>query len=413
MSEQKKRNGIKKYTLWAAAALLVVLAALAGGPAAVQTFFPAPTPTPTPTPVPTPTPTPAPVVQTVRFSATGDNLIHAGLYQQAAQRAEDGQRYNFDYAYENMAGFYSGFDVNWINQETLVTDELPPSTYPQFSTPGECARALYDIGIRVFALSNNHTYDKYATGIAATRRFWASMPEDVVTTGLWELENDYDRIPMHTVNGITIAYLAYTEWTNGIPQPKGTEARVICTSELELMEQQIRLADQLADFVVVGAHWGVEYSHTYSDAQQQLAQSFADWGADVIVGTHPHVLQDAAWLTAADGRQVFVAYSLGNFISTQNEPPRTVGAILDLTLQKTTLWDGTEKYELLCPVLHPVVTHYEQNRTNCRTYLLRDYTPELAGQHGLCYTRKGYGYEMITQIVEDNISPEFLAADWK
>ena len=85
-------------------------------------------------------------------------------------------------------------------------------------SPGDCARALYRAGVRVFSLSNNHTYDKGASGIAATLRFWDSMPEDVVTIGLWKGESDYGHIPLQTVNGVTIAYLSYTEHTNGIPQ---------------------------------------------------------------------------------------------------------------------------------------------------------------------------------------------------
>ena len=138
-----------------------------------------------------PEPEPQPVTTTLRFSATGDNLIHAPIYKQAARRAAEGQRYNFDYCYEHLLDFYAAQDVNWINQETLCSKELEPSTYPCFSTPGECAEALYRAGIQVFSLSNNHTYDKGAKGIAATLRFWDEMPEDVVTTGLWYGESDY------------------------------------------------------------------------------------------------------------------------------------------------------------------------------------------------------------------------------
>lgn len=121
---------------------------------------------------PEPEPEPQPVVETIRFSATGDNLIHAPIYKQAARRAGEDGTYSFDYCYEHIAPFYAEQDVNWINQETLCSDTLAPSTYPSFSTPGDCARALYRAGVRVFSLSNNHTYDKGASGIAATLQFW-------------------------------------------------------------------------------------------------------------------------------------------------------------------------------------------------------------------------------------------------
>lgn len=106
-------------------------------------------------------------METVRFSATGDNLIHDGIFLQAKNRGTDGY-YDFSYAYENMRDFYTQFDVNWLNQETLVNDAFDPSGYPMFSTPGDITDALYDIGFRVFSLSNNHSYDKGAAGIDAS-----------------------------------------------------------------------------------------------------------------------------------------------------------------------------------------------------------------------------------------------------
>ena len=359
-------------------------------------------------PEPEPEPEPQPVVTTVDFSATGDNLIHAKIYQEAAARAVGDAAYSFDFCYQNLVSFYSEFDVNWINQETLCTDELKPSTYPCFSTPGDCARSLYRAGFRVFSLSNNHTYDKGSSGIAATLRFWDSMPEDVVTTGLWRGESDYGRIPVHTVNDITIAYLSYTEHTNGIPRNSAMEANIIYTNQTDVIEQQVRQAAQLADFVVVGTHWGVEDSHTITQAQQTLAQQLADWGADVIVGTHPHVLQNAEWRTAADGRRVFVAYSLGNFLSTQSKKDQLIGAVLSLRFQKTTAPDGTVTLELLDPRLRPTVTHYGANKTNVCAYLYRDYTPELAAAHGVRASYGDFSYDYICKVAETYIDPLFL-----
>lgn len=323
--------------------------------------------------VPPPEPEPQPVTTTLRFSATGDNLIHAPIYKQAARRAAEGQRYNFDYCYEHLLDFYAAQDVNWINQETLCSKELEPSTYPCFSTPGECAEALYRAGIRVFSLSNNHTYDKGAKGIAATLRFWDEMPEDVVTTGLWYGESDYGTIPLQTVNGVTIAYLSYTDHTNGIPQSNAMTANVIYTS------------------------------------QRDLAQQLSDWGADVILGTHPHVVQDAEWKTSVDGRQTFVAYSLGNFISTQSKPDQLIGAILTLELNKTTDPDGSVHCAVASPQLHPTVTHYDAGKSNVRTYLFRDYTSELAQAHGVRAAYPSFGIEYIQNVLQTNINSAFLA----
>lgn len=331
---------------------------------------------------PEPEPEPEPIVTTLRFSATGDNLIHNGLYLQAAQRA-GGEGYDFGALYENIAPFYQDFDINWINQETLITDELPPSTYPCFCTPAAMGEELYDVGWRVIAMSNNHAYDQGAAGIAATRRFWAQMPEDVVTTGLFAGEEDYENIPIQEKDGVRIAYLAYTEYTNGLPTPYEAEANVIYTSEEDVIQHQIELADAQADIVMVGVHWGVEGSHNVTEAQRVLGQKMADWGADVIIGTHPHVVQAVEVLTAADGRSVPIAYSLGNFVSTQADADNLIGLIFTLNIVKTTQPDGTSETVIESPAVTPMVMHYDANYANGRAYLYRDYTDELAAAHGV------------------------------
>ena len=273
-------------------------------------------------------PEPQPVVTTLRFLAAGDNLIHAPIYKQAARRAAEGEGYRFDECYENLNSFFAGQDINWINQETLCTRELEPSTYPCFSTPGQCAEALYRSGFRVFSLSNNHTYDKGASGIAATLRFWESMPEDVITTGLWKGEADYGRIPIQTVQGVRIAYLSYTEHTNGIPQNSKMTANVIYTSQTDIIEQQVR--DQL------------------------------------------------------------------------------IGAVLTLELEHTAEPDGSVHCAVRTPKLHPTVTHYDAGKSNVRTYLFRDYTPELAQAHGVRADYPSFGYDFIRQTAQTYLDPEFL-----
>ncbi len=358
-----------------------------------------------------PEPEPEPVVTTLRVSATGDNLIHDGLYLQAKKRA-GGEGYDFAALYENVAPFYKDYDINWINQETLITDELAPSSYPCFCTPAAMGQTLYDIGWRVIAMSNNHAYDKGADGIAATRRFWASMPDDVVTTGLFAGEADYENIPIQEKDGVRIAYLAYTEHTNGLPTPSAAEANVIYTSETDVMERQIRLAREQADIVVVGVHWGVEGSHAVTDAQRALGQSFADWGADIIIGTHPHVIQPIETLTAAGtGKTVPIAYSLGNFVSTQASADNLIGLILTYDITKTTQPDGTSQSEVGNVHAVPMVMHYDANYTNARAYLYRDYTEELARTHGVRARYGGFSREYITQTLQKYIDGAYLVLE--
>lgn len=360
--------------------------------AAAQSSVPAPTATPQPTPPPT-----------VTFSASGDNLIHGSIYLQAQRRTSDGS-YDFAPLYEKVAPFYAQQDLNFINQETLVNDELEPSHYPLFSSPGEVGRAAYDIGFRLFGTSNNHIYDKGTAGLDATLRFWESMPEDALAFGLWENGSEME-IPLYEKNGMTFACLAYTQYTNGIPTPSDAPVHVILTSETDLIEAQIKKAREMADVVLVSVHWGNEDSHTVTDGQRLLAQQMADWGADLIIGTHPHVLQGAEWLERQDGGCSFVAYSLGNFVSAQSKPDQLVGAVLSCTF--TMNEDG--KVELQNPLFHPTVTHYGYGVSDIKVWFLQDYTEDQALAHGVRGDYPYFDYAYIQKVVSENLPAEFLA----
>ena len=368
-------------------------------------WAPTPTPVATPAPTPSPTPEPTPLVQTVRFSATGDNLIHDGIYLQARKRGEDGA-YDFTEAYAPMREFYQQFDVNWLNQETLVNDAFAPSAYPMFSTPGDITDTLYDLGFRVFSVSNNHSYDKGAEGIAASREHWAAMPDDVAVAGFYNLET-YDDYVYQTVNGITFGYLSYTESTNGLPTPEGSEYGIVYLDDRETIAAQIAAMRPNCDVLVVSCHWGVEGSHETTEFQTQTAQWLADQGVDLIIGTHPHVTQTAQWLTGANGNTAFVAYSLGNFINAQSQPDNMIGAVLDITFQKTTAPDGAVTVEMQDPKLHGVVTQYEAGYKNIRVYPYRDYTDELGAAHGnFTLTRA-----QIEEVLRSSIGEEFLTLE--
>lgn len=372
-----------------------------------STLLPVPTATPMPTPLstPAPTPEPTPTVETVRFSATGDNLIHDGIFLQARQRGANGS-YDFTEAYEPMRTFYEQFDVNWLNQETLVNDAFEPSGYPLFSTPGDITDALYDIGFRVFSVSNNHSYDKGAEGITSSLEHWAAMPDDVAVAGFYNQET-YDDYTYQTVNGITFGYLSYTEYTNGLPTPSESEYRVIYLDERDLISQQIADMRPNCDVLVVSCHWGVEGSHELTDFQTETAQWLADQGVDLIIGTHPHVTQTAQWLTGSGGNTTFVAYSLGNFLNAQSQPDNMVGAVLDITFQKTTQPDGSVSVEMLNPKLHGVVTQYEEGYQDIRVYPYADYTDELGAAHGNFTLSR----TQIEEVLSSSIDSEFLTLD--
>ncbi|MBR1704645.1 MAG: CapA family protein [Clostridia bacterium] len=345
---------------------------------------------------------------TFTFSASGDNLIHQKIYQQASTRA-NGSGYDFNYAYEGLSSFYQQHDLNWINQESLLSNKLGPASYPTFSTPGEDGQALYNLlNMRVFSVANNHIYDQGSAGIEATTEFYENdMPDDVLYTGLWD-KNDTDSIPVYTAKGKSIAFLSYTYGTNGISTPEAADKRVIYTSETDLIKKQVKKANKIADIVIVGCHWGTEDSHVITDDQKKLAQNLANWGADLIVGTHPHVVQNAEWINSEDGRNVFCAYSLGNFISTQALADQIVGLVLDVTFDTVTTPEGEVTVVVKNPKLVPTVTVYGADYANVHVVWYRDFTETDAMNHGVKISNSNFSYLWVANMLKQYVNTDFL-----
>ncbi|MEE1299589.1 MAG: CapA family protein, partial [Acutalibacteraceae bacterium] len=213
---------------------------------------------------------------------------------------------------------------------------------------------------------------------------------------------------VYSCKGRSIAFLSYTYGTNGISTPESADKRVIYTSETDIIKKQVKRANQLADIVIVGCHWGVEDSHVISDEQKKLAQNLADWGADLIVGTHPHVVQNAEWINTEDGRKVFCAYSLGNFISTQALADQVVGLVLDCTIDTVTTPDGKVTVEIRNPKLVPVVTVYGADFSNVHVVWYRDFTETDAMNHGVKISNQNFTYLWIGTMLKQYVNTDYL-----
>ena len=408
----------------------------------------------------------------ITLAAVGDNLIHQRIYEQAASRSLNGG-YDFSYTYQDVKAFIKKHELAWINCETLINDDIDPAGYPYFSTPAECGEALYEAGFNVFSICNNHSYDLGVEGIEATLKFWQiEMPDDIIVTGLWDVvtvegsepyeetytnytyydeegnwratDNEgniyyfdeygnvvytgekytvtvpaettvaYNDIPIYRCsNGKTVAFLTYTEMTNGddnASAPRGATAEVIYLWQKDIVKEQIEIADRAADAVVVSCHWGTEDDHDITSDQRQEAQFVADCGADLIIGCHPHVIQDAEWIEAEDGRKVFCAYSLGNFISTQQSPDNMIGLALDCKLRFKDAGAKASDPEvtIVDPKLIPLITDYGTNGTDCHVTWFEGYSSAQASAHGITDTYPNFSLDYIRTQLTDYVDPEFL-----
>lgn len=337
----------------------------------------------------------------VSFVAVGDNLIHKPIYNQAAARTSEG--YDFSYAYENFDDIISAPDVAILNQETIISTEHNVSTYPMFNSPVEVGEEMLELGFDVFNIATNHSIDCGEKGLISAINFWKG--KNAITCGAYLNKEDYSDIPMHEVNGVKIAYLGFTESTNGLSLPSDSEVILVRASEETRLQQRIIDAKAVADVVVVNAHWGNEYTHEPTDTQRQLAGKLASWGADVIIGTHPHVIQPVEYINNEDGSRTLVAYSLGNFISAQNRGPRMLGGVLNFDIVKN---NATGEIAFENVKFSGVVTHYGQSFSNLRIYPLSEYTEELASKHGVLDKTPEFSLQYLNDIIAKVIDKQFL-----
>lgn len=342
---------------------------------------------------------PAPEIKTVSFCAVGDNLIHAPIYNQA--KTADG--YDFSTAYKGIEDIIQKADLSVINQETLICNDMyEPSSYPCFNSPKALGDHMIDIGFDVFTLANNHCLDYGEKGLSHSLDYWDAKKQ--LTAGTYRNAEDKNKIRTGEYGGIKFSFLSYTQYTNGLTLPQGSEMIIGDTGNLEGMIADIKAAKQVSDVCVVALHWGIENSDIIEDWQRTYAKALADAGADIIIGNHPHVLRDIEMIERKDGGKTLCAYSLGNFISAQSVGQNLIGGILEFNV---TMTEGEKSASITDVKLTPIVTHYDGNYSNVRIYKLSDYTPELALAHGVRQFST-FSYDYILEVLKKNINEKYL-----
>jgi poly-gamma-glutamate synthesis protein (capsule biosynthesis protein) len=229
----------------------------------------------------------------------------------------------------SFAGIKSHFDradIAIVNLETTISHNSRYSGYPCFASPAEYADALAWLGVDVALLANNHCCDKGARGVLSTIAKLDTL--GIAHTGLFHCAEDSLRnsILRFERNGIKLSLLNYTYGTNGNPIPKGCAVNLIDTLK---MANDIAAASVGADCVVACVHWGYEYQRQPSRSQRQLAQLLHRNGVDIVVGSHPHVVQPYA----ATESEITI-FSLGNFVSNQRDRYTDGGLLAEIEIVK-------------------------------------------------------------------------------
>ena len=267
----------------------------------------------------------------------GDALLHSSLYRDGYQNGT----YDFTSQLELIKPEIQKHDLAFYNQESILGGtSIGLSDYPNFNSPQEFGDAMIDAGFNLVSLANNHTMDRGVTAIQNSCDYWKT--KDVLTAGSYCSAEDAEEIKIKEKNGIKYTLLAYTYGTNGITVPSDKPYLVNLYSD-ELAKADIEKVRDKVDLLIVSMHWGTEYRSEPTEEQKREAEYLSNLGVDIIIGTHPHVIEPITYIN-----DTLVIYSLGNFISAQstnNDYNTMVELMTSVDVVKTTK-DGQSEIKL-------------------------------------------------------------------
>lgn len=280
------------------------------------------------------------MVKTARIMAHGDLLYHDLLYMSALQ--PDGS-YDFSENFTYVKPWIEQADLAIADYEGTISPDFPLAGYPLFNAPEVVAKNISEAGYDVVDLAHNHILDSRLSGLISTVAAFKNVNVDSV--GVYE-EGNRSTAPIYIreVNGIKIAILAYAYGFNGMEGLLTQEEYDSYLSDFnrQKMQEEIEKAEKEADFTIVMPQTGVEYQLEPTEEQVTLYHQMVDWGADLVLGGHPHVAEPSETIEK-DGEKKLIIYSMGNFISNQRietmgDTPNSQwterGVLMDVTLEK-------------------------------------------------------------------------------
>lgn len=339
-----------------------------------------------------------------RLMCAGNNMIYRSIYNNAASLASGSESpYDFSPIYENIKGIISKADIAMISQPSVLSDNIPVSSYPSFSSPTQVGDALYDMGFRVFNHASRYVFDKGEQGAIDTLEYWGTKT-DALVTGLYKNEADRDTVRFKEVNGIKIAFISLTDVIQSQLTAE-SEINVISLGDknrskaevYNIINDMIKTAKEEADAVVVSVFFD-ENTSEISSSQQQTVDFLVSFGADVIIGCGNNVIAPIERVERDDGTSAVVCHSLGNFISAEEKKENMLGGIADIVFEKS---GKTGETIVKTAKVIPIITYYERNYTNFSVLNASTLTDEDIFSHSL-YSSNGFNAAYANEMFEAN-----------
>lgn len=350
----------------------------------------------------------------VVIRAVGDCIIHGPLYE-AAKNSKSSSGYNFDMLFSNVLDDIQSADIAIINQETIfIKDKNEYSSSPKFGTPTAVGEAEAKAGFDVITYATEHAADKGVMGITDTLDFWTEYNGKDIDLGETEEKSGTNGgvsilgihrdktesdIVYRSSNGIKIAFVNYTFNVN---EGLADKAFMVDTLADKDIKNTLAEAESTADITIALLHSGTLYEYNPDKDTIKHVETFIDNGADIVIVTNPHVVQPYEMHKTKKGNIGLVYYSLGNFVSNQNEVPRVLGGMAEIVLKKDF---DTNKVSIVDYDMVPLVTHQEKDLYT--VYKLSDYTKALEQKHKL-YDNKTFSIEKLQSLYTTIVSKEVV-----
>ncbi len=276
---------------------------------------------------------------TIKLSFVGDIMCHTPQIEYAKIGSDS---FDFLPTFKMVQQYLSDSDLTFGNLETVLASKSKKYTgYPLFNSPDELLDALKFSGFDILFTSNNHTLDRGVKGVERTIK--QIKNRNLINAGTYLTQNSRDSLLVVEKNGLKLGILSYTYGLNGnfLPKSKNYLVNVIDTN---IIKKDLRaMTEKNVDLILVYYHFGDEYSRLPSKYQEEIVSKTFNYGADIIIGSHPHVIQPLRFVEKLNGKlkKGFVAYSLGNFISNQRWRYSDAGVILNLEIKHNSITGST------------------------------------------------------------------------
>lgn len=305
----------------------------------------------------------------VKILAMGDMIFH----QPIVKNYRTGESYDFTPIFANISEDINGADIAIANFEGSVNSNRKLSGFPMFNFPKESIYSLKNAGFDILSTANNHSLDTGLDGVAET----ISHIKESGMESFGTLSEEGEKGIIIEKNGIKIGLISFTDTLNGMDSLMRNKEYSVNTFSQDVAGDIKNLKDK-SDIVIVYPHWGNEYQHHPSERQIFLKEKLHEYGADIILGSHPHVLQRYE-VEEINNKKLFTIYSMGNALSNQRvenlkKSGVDTGALVKLEIEKDNISGVTNLKSF--EVQPTYVNRYRANgRLNYDVVKLQDIKP--------------------------------------